>query len=239
MLILLEEEVFIEAREDSDVVVTTTWRIRSDGDLEQEIQEEADQTLDDLDGLSVSSSFSSKSSDSHENDLDGLQCERREEFETMTRVKLSKESLTNQSNDTFNGGEKINNVTRSTQYRSGEGRPTDKSHPTDSVSSTGSDGSARSESSTGESDVVESLYELAKQVEREERYEVISRSVLLFRDALEPGTIYHLPHAKSPDYSLVEGFAPFFSCMFGFCQVLVFIFATLNELFYCKDIKYI
>lgn len=197
--ILSAEEVFIEDTEDigsdSDVIVTTTWRIRSDGDLEQELQEqiEADRTLDELDGLSVSSSFSTKSSSDDEGS--GLYCERREDFEIITREKISKEELMNKSNDVFEEtGQSDVKVTQPTQYRSsqGEGCLSD--------TSSGLFNALRSESSIGESDVVEALYELARQVEREERHEVVSRSVwpskdllrsvLPSRDSLEPGKAF-------------------------------------------------
>ena len=49
--------------------------------------------------------------------------------------------------------------------------------------------SSISELSYGETDVVDELYDLAKQIEREEQYETTTRHVLFSKDNIEPGKV--------------------------------------------------
>lgn len=108
---------------------------------------------------------SSSSSDAETVDVTGPSyCDRAEQYEVETKQTLSAEELATKLSK--------NNVEREVECQ-------------ESMRSM----SSMSELSYGEADVVNELYDLAKQVEREEQYETTTRHVLFSKDNIEPGKV--------------------------------------------------
>ena len=91
-------------------------------------------------------------------------CDRGEQYEVETKQTLSSEELATKLSK--------KNVER-------------EAEPQESMRSI----SSMSELSYGETDVVDELYDLVKQVEREEQYETTTRHVLFSKDNIEPGKV--------------------------------------------------
>lgn len=105
-----------------------------------------------------------RSSSSSDTETGPSYCDRAEQYEVETKQTLSAEELATKLSK--------NNVEREVECQ-------------ESMRSM----SSMSELSYGETDVVDELYALAKQVEREEQYETTTRHVLFSKDNIEPGKV--------------------------------------------------
>jgi len=108
---------------------------------------------------------SSSTSDDETVDVTGpSHCDRGEQYEVETKQTLSSEELATK-------------LSKKNVEREAESQESMRSI------------SSMSELSYGETDVVDELYDLAKQVEREEQYETTTRHVLFSKDNIETGKV--------------------------------------------------
>ncbi|XP_063445894.1 ankyrin-2-like isoform X11 [Mytilus trossulus] len=210
--LMLDENYQIDQDEEyysgPDEIVTKTWKIDDDGEIIKDKYPLVEVKGKNRRTESVSSSSSSSSSSSTENGKDMfVQCERGEDFETITKQSYSSKDIPINFPDTdvwgfgetqpvieedFEDTQSAREEVFDTQCDRGEDFEFEikatlpKFKPESTGSSRSIFSSSMSESSMGGTDVVEEIYDLARQVEREEQYEITSRSVLFAKDDIEP-----------------------------------------------------